>query len=212
MTTRSTHGDRPAGRRARHPRPSRRHRRRRGGRPPSPALWPPTTPSRRPSTARSPVQPRLEPRARCVRRGRRRGTGPRRLRPGRRGRLMAADVAYLCRALKAPSLAAAVDRLAERARADGWSHEEFLAACSSVKSPPERPTAASCASAPPASPARKSLDEFDFDHQRSLKREVTRGGFERVVPVLGHVLRGVQDQLADFTAGQRSRRFRRRRS
>jgi DNA replication protein DnaC len=41
----------------------------------------------------------------------------------------AADVAYLCRALKAPSLARSVERLAERARADGWTHEEFLAAC-----------------------------------------------------------------------------------
>ena len=41
----------------------------------------------------------------------------------------AGDLAYLCRALKAPSLARAVDRLAERARAEGWSHEDFLAAC-----------------------------------------------------------------------------------
>ena len=39
------------------------------------------------------------------------------------------DVAFLCRALKAPSLAAAVGRLGERARAEGWSHEELLAAC-----------------------------------------------------------------------------------
>ncbi len=40
-----------------------------------------------------------------------------------------ADLAYLCRALKAPSLAAAVERLGERARAESWTHEEFLAAC-----------------------------------------------------------------------------------
>ena len=40
-----------------------------------------------------------------------------------------ADLAFLCRALKAPSLAASIDRLAERARSDGWTHEEFLAAC-----------------------------------------------------------------------------------
>ena len=39
------------------------------------------------------------------------------------------DLAYLCRALKAPSLAAAVQRLGERARAESWSHEEFSAAC-----------------------------------------------------------------------------------
>lgn len=44
-------------------------------------------------------------------------------------RQQAADLAYLCRAIKAPSLLAAVDRLAERARAETWTHEEFLAAC-----------------------------------------------------------------------------------
>ena len=32
------------------------------------------------------------------------------------------DLAYLCRALKAPSLAASVQRLAERARTESWSH------------------------------------------------------------------------------------------
>ncbi|MBM4435779.1 MAG: transposase, partial [Actinobacteria bacterium] len=39
------------------------------------------------------------------------------------------DLRHLCRALKAPALLAAVERLGERARADAWSHEEFLAAC-----------------------------------------------------------------------------------
>ena len=84
----------------------------------------------------------------------------------------AADVAYLCRALKAPSMAEAVERLAERARADGWTHEEFLAACL------EREVAARAANGGELRiraarfPARKSLDEFDCDHQRSLKRDV----------------------------------------
>ena len=41
----------------------------------------------------------------------------------------ASELAFLCRALKAPSLAAAADRLAERARAEYWTHEEYLAAC-----------------------------------------------------------------------------------
>jgi hypothetical protein len=39
------------------------------------------------------------------------------------------DLAYLCRNLKAPSLLASADRLAERAREEGWTHEEFLCAC-----------------------------------------------------------------------------------
>ena len=69
-------------------------------------------------------------------------------------------------------MAQAVERLAERARNDGWSHEEFLAACL------EREVAARAANGGELRiraarfPARKSLDEFDFDHQRSLKRDV----------------------------------------
>jgi len=38
-------------------------------------------------------------------------------------------VAFLTRALKAPTLREAVPRLAERAREQAWSHEEFLIAC-----------------------------------------------------------------------------------
>lgn len=40
-----------------------------------------------------------------------------------------AELAYLTRALKAPTLREAIDRLAERARSETWSYEEFLAAC-----------------------------------------------------------------------------------
>src|SRR5258705_10741330 len=39
------------------------------------------------------------------------------------------EIAYLTRALKAPTLRDSVQRLAERARAEGWTHEQFLAAC-----------------------------------------------------------------------------------
>src|SRR6202012_3156135 len=68
------------------------------------------------------------------------GTGRLRHRPRRgRGRCVmsartaardtTAEIAFLTRALKAPTLREAVPRLAERARAESWSHEEFLAAC-----------------------------------------------------------------------------------
>jgi DNA replication protein DnaC len=42
---------------------------------------------------------------------------------------LTAEIAFLTRALKAPTLRECVDRLAERARAESWSHEEFLVAC-----------------------------------------------------------------------------------
>ena len=46
-----------------------------------------------------------------------------------KARDLTGELAFVTRALKAPSLAAAVDRLAERARSESWTHEEFLLAC-----------------------------------------------------------------------------------
>ena len=40
-----------------------------------------------------------------------------------------AELAFLTRALKAPSLRESIPRLAERAREQSWTFEEFLAAC-----------------------------------------------------------------------------------
>jgi DNA replication protein DnaC len=82
-----------------------------------------------------------------------------------------ADIAYLCRALKAPSMAAAVDRLAERARAEDWSHEEFLAACLEREVAARQDHGGEARIRAARFPARKTLEEFDFDHQRSLKRD-----------------------------------------
>ena len=84
----------------------------------------------------------------------------------------AADLAYLCRALKAPSLAAAVERLAERARAETWTHEEFLAACLEREVASRQDHGGENRIRAARFPARKSLEDFDFDHQRSLKRDV----------------------------------------
>src|SRR5437763_11790642 len=83
-----------------------------------------------------------------------------------------ADIAYLCRALKAPSLAQAVARLAERARADNWTHEEFLAACLDREVAARQSNGGELRIRAARFPARKTLEDFDFDHQRSLKRDV----------------------------------------
>jgi len=42
------------------------------------------------------------------------------------GRDIVSELAYLTRVLKAPSLAASIDRLAKRARDESWTFEEFL--------------------------------------------------------------------------------------
>jgi DNA replication protein DnaC len=83
----------------------------------------------------------------------------------------AADIAYLCRTLKAPSMAAAVARLAERARTEGWSYEEFLAACLEREVAARQDHGGEARIRAARFPARKTLEEFDFDHQRSLKRD-----------------------------------------
>jgi len=83
-----------------------------------------------------------------------------------------ADLAYLCRALKAPSLARSVERMAERARAESWTHEQFLAACLEREVAARQSNGGEIRIRSARFPARKTLEDFDFDHQRSLKRDV----------------------------------------
>src|SRR6266568_4396866 len=83
-----------------------------------------------------------------------------------------AELAFLTRALKAPALRESVTRLAERARADSWSHEEFLAACLQREVAARESHGGEGRIRAARLPARKSLEEFDYDHARGLKREV----------------------------------------
>src|SRR3954453_9362890 len=83
-----------------------------------------------------------------------------------------ADIAFLCRALKAPSLAAAVDRLGGRARSEGWSHEDFLAACLEREVAARQDHGGEARVKTARFPARKTLEDFDFSFQRSIKRDV----------------------------------------
>jgi DNA replication protein DnaC len=73
---------------------------------------------------------------------------------------------------QAPSLAASVGRLGERARTEGWSHEEFLAACLEREVASRQNHGGENHIRAARFPARKALEDFDFDHQRSLKRDV----------------------------------------
>jgi DNA replication protein DnaC len=84
---------------------------------------------------------------------------------------LTAELAFLTRALKAPTLREAAGRLAERARAEGWSHEEFLAACLQREVAARESHGGEGRIRAARFPARKSLEEFDFDHARGLKRD-----------------------------------------
>ena len=85
---------------------------------------------------------------------------------------LSAEVAFLTRALKAPTLRESVTRLAERARAESWSHEEFLVACLQREVAARESHGGEGRIRAARFPARKSLEEFDFDHARGLKRDV----------------------------------------
>src|ERR1700759_5449756 len=85
---------------------------------------------------------------------------------------LAAEVAFLTRALKAPTLRESVPRLAERARAESWTHEEFLVACLQREVAARESHGGEGRIRAARFPARKSLGEFDFEHARGLKRDL----------------------------------------
>ena len=87
-------------------------------------------------------------------------------------RNLEAEVAFLTRALKAPTLREAVPRLAERAREQSWTHEEFLIACLQREVSARESHGGEGRIRAARFPARKSLEEFEFDHARGLKRDL----------------------------------------
>jgi DNA replication protein DnaC len=84
---------------------------------------------------------------------------------------LSAELAFLTRALKAPTLRTSAARLAERARAESWTHEEFLVACLQREVAARESHGGEGRIRAARFPARKSLEEFDFDHARGLKRD-----------------------------------------
>ena len=89
----------------------------------------------------------------------------------KKARDLEAEIAFLTRALKAPTLRESVERLAERARAETWSHEEFLVACLQREVAARDSHGGEGRIRAARLPARKSLEEFDFDHARGLRRD-----------------------------------------
>jgi DNA replication protein DnaC len=82
------------------------------------------------------------------------------------------EIAFLTRALKAPTLRESVARLADRARAEAWTHEEYLAACLQREVSAREDHGGEGRVRAARFPARKSLEDFDFEHARGLKRDI----------------------------------------
>jgi DNA replication protein DnaC len=85
---------------------------------------------------------------------------------------LSAEVSFLTRALKAPALRESAARLADRARAESWTHEEFLVACLQREVAAREEHGGEGRIRAARFPAHKSLEDFDYDHARGLRREV----------------------------------------
>src|SRR6516164_410873 len=82
------------------------------------------------------------------------------------------ELAHIFRALKAPAAARALPKLAARAREEQWSHERFLEAVLSTEVSSRESHGGESRIKAARFPARKTLEEFDFTFQRSVKRQV----------------------------------------
>jgi DNA replication protein DnaC len=82
------------------------------------------------------------------------------------------ELAHLFRALKAPAAARALPKLAERAREESWSYERFAEALLSTEVSSRESHGGESRIKAARFPARKTLEEFDFTFQRSVRRQV----------------------------------------
>ncbi len=81
------------------------------------------------------------------------------------------EIAYLATALKAPRIRDTAARLADQARDGGWSHEDYLAAVLEREVAARNASGAALRIRAAGFPARKTLDEFVFDHQPGVRRD-----------------------------------------
>ena len=90
------------------------------------------------------------------------------------------QVHYLAAALKAPRITESAARLADHARDSGWTHEEYLAAVLDREVAARNASGAQLRIRAAGFPARKTLEEFDWDAQPAVRQQVAAlasGGF-----------------------------------
>ena len=84
----------------------------------------------------------------------------------------ASELAHLFRALKAPAAARALPKLADRAREEEWSYERFCEALLSTEVASRESHGGASRIKAARFPARKTLEEFDFTFQRTVRKQV----------------------------------------
>ena len=110
------------------------------------------------------------------------------------------QIHFLAAALKAPRITEAAARLADQARDADWTHEDYLAAVLEREVSARNASGAAQRIRWAGFPARKTIDDFDWDHQSAVRQQVAalasgaflaeaRNNFDHVVfdgpPVLG---------------------------
>jgi DNA replication protein DnaC len=83
-----------------------------------------------------------------------------------------AELTHLFHQLKAPAAARALPKLADRARAEQWSYERFAEALLGTEAASREAHGGEGRIRAARFPARKTLEEFDFTFQRSVKKQV----------------------------------------
>src|SRR5712671_1673869 len=81
-----------------------------------------------------------------------------------------AELAHLFRSLKAPAAARAMPVLADRAREEQWSYERFAEVLLGTEVSARESHGGEGRIKTARFPARKTLEEFDFTFQRSVKK------------------------------------------
>ena len=82
------------------------------------------------------------------------------------------DIEHYAQVMKAPRIRESAARLAEQARSDGWSHEDYLAAVLSREVTARESSGTQNRIRLAGFPTPKSLEEFNFDYHPSLSREM----------------------------------------
>src|SRR3954453_21493474 len=81
------------------------------------------------------------------------------------------ELVHLFRQLKAPAAARALPKLADRARQEEWSYEQFAAALLKTETDSRDSHGGQARIRAARFPARKTLEEFDFSFQTSIRRD-----------------------------------------
>jgi len=82
----------------------------------------------------------------------------------------AAEIAFHARTLRAPRIPEAAATLAPRAREEAWDYEQFLAEVLAIETTARESHGGQARVKAARFPQVKTLDDFDFTHQRSVDR------------------------------------------